>query len=253
MECITSRNNEKVKYACSLKKTGAQGTDAVLAEGLRLCADAAANGVEMETCFLTAKWQGNPEVQKIIAASRSVYLIEEHISDKLADTKHPQGVFCICRKPTAVHTIDTKGKYLFLENTRDPGNFGTMMRTAEAFGLSGIMAYGCCDAFSPKVMRASMGAVFRFPVIEVADENDFLAGLTAAGMQLYCSVVEPDAADVSVLSGKQGIITAVGNEANGLSESIITRGTRITIHMSGRAESFNASQAATVMMYEMSK
>lgn len=252
METITSRNNAKIKYACSLKKA-ARESAFVLAEGIRLCEDAVQNGVEIDTCFLTEALAEDARGAAIAAAAAHSYLIDTSVSQKLADTKHPQGIFCICKKPTLDTAIQTKGKYLFLENIRDPGNFGTMLRTAEAFGLSGIMAYGCCDVFSPKVMRASMGAVFRFPVIEVADETAFLAQMQADGMHLYCSVVDPTAADVSVLAGKEGIITAVGNEANGLSETVTAGGTRITIHMSGRAESFNASQAATVMMYEMAK
>ena len=251
MERITSRNNAKIKYACSLKKA-ARESAFVLAEGLRLCEDAAQNGVEIDTCFLTEALAKDVRGAHIAAAAAQSYLIDTPVCEKLTDTKNPQGIFCVCKKPHFDAQVDVHGKYLFLENIRDPGNFGTMLRTAEAFGLSGVITYGCCDAFSSKAMRASMGAVFRFPIIE-AGTLDYLDTLTAAGMQLFCAVVAGQAEDVRVLAGKSGVITAVGNEANGLSEALIARGTRITIPMAGRAESFNASQAATVMMYEMSK
>ena len=251
MDKITSRSNPKIKYACSLKNnyTG----DFLLAEGLRLCRDAAQNGVPIRTCFLSEKMLESGACAEILAASEETYCISESVCDKLGDTKNPQGVFCICRKPATEHTVNTGGKYLFLENVRDPGNFGTMLRTAEAFGLSGIMAAGCCEVFAPKVLRASMGAVFRFPVIKAENAGAFLSDCISKGMHLYCAVVDSAAADVAVLEGKSGIIAAVGNEANGLSGAMLALGESFTIHMAGRAESFNASQAATVIMYEMSK
>ena len=251
MEKITSRNNPKIKYACSLKN--ARETAFVLAEGLRLCRDAAENGIAISTCFLTEKMYQSGECAAILEASQASFLIEQSVSEKLAETKNPQGIFCICQKPQLSCEIDSSGKYLLLEQVRDPGNFGTMVRTAEAFGLSGILACDCCDAFSAKAMRASMGAVFRFPVIEIEQEEAFLRDIVGKGMNLYCAVVESAAADVGTLARQQGIITAVGNEANGLSRETLALGTPVTIHMAGRAESFNVSQAATVIMYEMAK
>lgn len=254
MEKITSRNNPKIKYACSLKKSAARNEEKLLlAEGLRLCRDAAENGVNIEQCFLTEQLASSPECENIINVSKHTYIIDGHIAEKLADTKNPQGIFCVCEMPKAQEKIAFEGKYIFLENLRDPGNLGTVIRTAEAFGLSGAVLFGCCDAYSPKVLRASMGAVFRFPLIEVSDETEFINSALQGGMELFCAVVNPDAEDVKVLEGKKGVITAVGNEANGLCENILSFGRNITVHMAGRAESFNASQAATILMYEMSK
>ena len=142
------------------------------------------------------------------------------------------------------------GKYIYLENLQDPGNLGTVIRTAEAFGLSGAIVRAGCDVFSPKALRASMGAAFRLPLIE--DDGSVLQDALSKGMHLYCAVVDAAAADSALLRGKSGVITAVGNEANGLCEETVRLGTPVTIHMAGRAESFNASQAATVLMYEMS-
>lgn len=251
MEKITSRNNEKIKYACSLKKAGARKSEGkLLAEGLRLCLDAAENGVEIDFCFISKKELENERVKPILNVAKASFIIEEHIALKLADTKNPQGIFCVCTPTPTEKIIDTNGKYILLENIADPGNLGTAIRTAEAFGLSGAVLKGCCDVFSPKALRASMGASFRFPVIE-DDDMSVLRESLSKGMNLYCSVVDSDAEDVKALRGKSGIFCAIGNEANGLSDEIKALGERITIHMRGRAESFNASQAATVVMYEM--
>ena len=251
MEKITSRKNEKIKFACQLKAADFRDSEGLLlAEGLRLCADAAENGVEIEACFLTEKMLEGKKCDNILAHSNHNYIIDEHIADKLADTKHPQGIFCICKKPQEKEQVDLQGKYIYLESIQDPGNLGTALRTAEAFGLSGAMLCGCCDAFSPKALRAAMGATFRLPLI--ADDNrQILQDCTGKGMNLYCAVVAGTAEDISIIRGKKGIIAAVGNEANGLSEEILAVGTPVTIHMAGRAESLNASQAATVVMYEM--
>ena len=156
MEKITSRNNEKIKYACSLKKSGTRKSEGkLLAEGLRLCLDAARNGVEIETCFVLEKELANERVKPILSAAKSVFIIEEHIALKLADTKNPQGIFCVCTPAPSEKIIDAEGKYILLENIADPGNLGTAIRTAEAFGLSGAILKGCCDVFAPKALRAS--------------------------------------------------------------------------------------------------
>ena len=251
MERITSRNNEKIKYACALKKAAVRSAEGkLLAEGLRLCADAAANGVAIESCFITEKLLQNEAAKPVLEAAQAVYRIDEPVAEKLADTKNAQGIFCVCSYKEPVTEIAPEGRYILLENLQDPGNLGTAIRTAEAFGLSGAVLCGCCDAFSPKALRASMGAAFRFPLI-ADEEGTLLQEALCKGMHLYCAVVDGDAQDVKVLRGKTGIITAVGNEANGLSEKLRALGQPVTIHMSGRAESLNASQAATVLMYEM--
>lgn len=254
MEKITSRNNPKIKYACSLKKLSVSKSEGkVLAEGVRLCEDAALNGISIEACFVTESLAGSSECEYIIGKSKYTYIIENHVAEKLSDTKNPQGVFCVCELKNSAEKIDYSGKYIFLENLRDPGNLGTVIRTAEAFGMSGVIVNGCCSAFSQKALRASMGAAFRFPVIEAENKIDFLNDALNNGMSLYAAVPDAAAEDVSVLTGKNACIVAVGNEGDGLSEELISLCKPVTIHMSGRAESLNAAQAATVLMYEITK
>lgn len=254
MEKITSRNNPKIKYACSLKKMSVSKSEGkVLAEGVRLCKDAAINGVEIESCFITEELSGNEECKYIIDKSKYTYIIENHVAEKLSDTKNPQGVFCVCVLGSNDEKIDYSGRYIFLENIQDPGNLGTVLRTAEAFAMSGVIVCGCCSAYNRKALRASMGAAFRFPVIEAENKIVFLENAIKNGMSFYGAVPDSSAEDVSVISGKKSSIVAVGNEGDGLSEELISLSRKITIHMAGRAESLNAAQAATVLMYEMTK
>ena len=252
METITSRANAKIKYAAALKKADFRRSEGcILVEGVRLCEDAARNGVRIAQCFITEKLLEKDACKTVVAAAEECFLIAEHIAEKLSDTKTPQGIFCVCRQPQMHRTLPPEGKFILLENLQDPGNLGTAIRTAEAFGLTGAILCGCCDAFSPKAMRASMGAGFRFLLFE---DNDYclVEDFVCKGIPLYCAVVDTDAADVRVLREKQSMIVAVGNEGNGLSQKLRAMGEPITIHMAGRAESLNAAQAATVLMYEMS-
>ena len=254
MEKITSRNNPKIKYACSLKKLSFSKSEGkVLAEGVRLCEDAALNSIPIESCFVTEALAGSGECEYIMKKSKYTYIIESHVAQKLSDTKNPQGIFCVCALKKAKEKIDYSGEYIFLENLRDPGNLGTVIRTAEDFGMSGVIVSGCCSAYSQKALRASMGAAFRFPVIEAESKIEFLSNAKNNGMSLYAAVPDASAEDVSAISGKDACIVAVGNEGDGLSEELISISEPVTIHMAGRAESLNAAQAATVLMYEITK
>lgn len=252
METITSRNNEKIKYACSLKESKFRLKEsAVLIEGLRLCRDAALNNADIKSCFLCEEQYYSGKADIIVSAAEKVYIIEEHIAEKLSDTKSTQQIFCVCAMPDTPKEFNNGGAYVLLEKIRNPGNLGTILRTAEAFGLSGAVLCGCCDVYSPKVMRAAMGAVFRFPLFKAENEAEFIAEKKSAGMKFYCTVVDENAADIKSASFSGGTFVAVGNEGEGLESETIKLGESITIHMKGRAESLNAAQAATVIMYEM--
>ena len=254
MEKITSRTNPKIKYACSLKKSNVSKAERkVLCEGLRLCEDIAGNGVFIETAFITESAFNTAKCGNIIDKSKYTYIVDEAVADKLSDTKNAQGIFVVCALPEMKSELLFSGKYIFLENIGNPGNLGTIIRTAEAFGLSGAVISGSCNPFSSKAVRASMGAVFRFPIIETEDKLSFIENAIKNGMKFYCAVVDSSADDISKIQSEGGVIAAVGNEANGLSDEILALGEALTIHMSGRAESLNASQAATVIMYELSK
>ena len=167
MEKITSRENAKVKYACRLASSGAfrRAEGRFLAEGRKLCPELC-RGAELETLFCTeSALEKCPELSELPGEH---YLVEDHVADKLADVGTHQGVFGVFRTP--VHTLEevkTGGRYLALERVQDPGNVGTLLRSAAAFGFDGVLlSDGCASVFAPKTLRASMGAAVRIPVIE---------------------------------------------------------------------------------------
>jgi TrmH family RNA methyltransferase len=140
-----------------------------------------------------------------------------------------------------------------LENTADPANLGAIARTAEALGISGlVISSQGCDPFSPKAQRAGMGALLRLPIYISSELISDLKGLSDKGFSLFASVVQDADSDVSKVKYPENCCVLIGNEANGLTNEIISVcDQKITITMKGRAESLNAAAAACMIMWEM--
>ena len=233
------------------KKTGL-----FLAEGARLCADAAGNGVEIETLFVTAaaaeKYAALLEPAVRAAARR--YEIAESVAEKLSDTAHPQGVFCVCRKPERALTLQPDGFYVITENLQNPDNLGAIARTAEAFGANGLLVAGGCDVYQPKALRASMGALLRFPVAFAADAPAEIERFRSAGLAVYAAALTPEAADIRAVPKTGGAAVVIGNEGAGVSPEALAASTgSVIIPMAGKAESLNAAAAAAVLLWEFTK
>lgn len=259
MLSITSRNNEKIKNAAKLcaessyrKKTGK-----FFLEGLRLCCDAAENGIHPEEVFVTenALEKYASEVEVLLASCSNVYVITEEIASKLSDTKNNQGVFCICKtldKFSNIDKINYNGMYIAMENIQTPDNLGAAARTAEALGLDGIIVSGGCDIYNPKALRAAMGSLLRLDVFSVPDLPMFIENCNKNSMNTYAAVPDSTVLSVTEMDKSKGVVCVVGNEGNGLTEKTISScGSKITIPMKGRAESLNAAAAACMIMWEM--
>lgn len=258
---ITSRKNRLVQEAAALISRGEQRREKglFLCEGARLCQDAALSGIEVEICFFTAKAleRYGGYLKPILSVCKQAFTVEEHVAELLSSTKSPQGIFCVCRSPlTLSGDFQSQGSCVVLENLQDPGNLGTVLRTAEALGISWAVLLGaCCDPLSPKVLRASMGAVFRLGLWEERSPQKLQELLESRGYVLHAAVPDPSAKRVTEVDFSQGLhAVCIGNEGNGLSpETIALCGDRVAIPMEGRAESLNASAAATILMWEMKR
>lgn len=254
---ITSRKNTEVRAAAALADSAAERKKQglFLAEGARLCEDAAKSGVTIRKVFVTdaALQKYAVYLAPVLRQAREVYRVEEHVAELLADTRHTQGVFCLCETPAARETR-LAGKWAALEKIQDPSNLGTIMRTAEALGLAGLLLVGGCDAFSPKVIRASMGAAFRLPLLFCADimQAARLPGMEE--MACFAAVPEASAKPLGSFPFPENAVVFIGNEGGGLSEEAVRFcGQAITIPMKGRAESLNAAAAAAICLWEAVK
>ncbi len=254
---ITSRDNRVVKGYRHLMSDAKyrRETGLFVIEGARLCEDAVRSRIAIETALITerAREQYRAAAAAVEQAAAQSFVIPDSLAQYLSDTDSPQGVFCICRIPALAGEVCTDGRYAALERIQDPGNLGTMIRTAEAFGLTGIfLSDGCCDPFSPKVVRSSMGGVFRLPLFAVGRLPEVLPQLHEKGLRSYACVVDRTATAVQEICFEAGSICVIGNEGNGLTAVTADACTeRITIPMAGRAESLNASMAAGIVFWEM--
>ena len=252
MEKITSRENAKIKYACRLASSGAfrRSEGKFLAEGRKLCPELC-RGAALETLFCTeAALEKCPELAGLPGEH---YLVEDHVADKLADVGTHQGVFGVFRTP--VHTLEevkTGGRYLALERVQDPGNVGTLLRSAAAFGFDGVLlSKGCAAPFAPKTLRASMGAAGRLPVAPVQDLPQALQQLRARGVVcLAAALYHSRPLDEAPQSYPDGLCAVIGSEGQGLTDAAVQAcDMAVRIPMTDLVESLNAGVAGSVLLW----
>ena len=260
MISLSSKDNAVIKNAAKLMKSAKhrRREGLFIAEGLRVCMDAVRSGAEIKALFITEQaLEKNPaEADALQTAAEKAYLLSPALFAHISDTQTPQGVLCVIKtldKTAEFDTIKIGGKFLALDNVQDPNNLGAVLRSAEAFGVSGVILSGdCCDVFNPKVVRGSMGAVFRLPVLHVESLETFFA--QNPQLNTYAAVVHASAEKVTDISFCEPCAVVIGNEGNGLKpETVAACKHSITIPMNGKAESLNASVAAAILIWEMVK
>lgn len=254
---ITSKDNKIIKTVSKLQTVGRsrKSNGLFVVEGLRLCNDAYLN--DFEFSFLIVSDSGyskhQTEIDEMLNSAECAYIVPDELFLKISDTVSPQGIIGVIKyKDNSNANFIEGGKYIALENIQDPSNLGAIARSAEAFGITAIIiSSNGCDAFSPKALRASMGALLRINVCTVDNVLDFLK---SKNIKTFACVVDADATDISEVNFNAPCAALIGNEGNGLSEYTKENcDEKITIHMSGRAESLNAAAAATVVIWQMQK
>ena len=250
---ITSKDNPVVRHYRKLceNKRWRRSSRQFPAEGLRLVRESVQAGM-CETVLLTAQ-----AAEKYAGEFPGALVLSDELGRRMADTEHPQGVFAVCRMPDTALTpqrLDPQGRYLVLYELQDPGNMGMIQRTADALGIDGVIVCRSCDIYSPKTVRATMGAVFRLPVWEAQDAAGLAGMLQAAGVRSFAAVLHRDARLLTDgLLGK-GCAVWIGNEGSGLAgEAVEVCQEKVMIPMTGHAESLNAAMAAGILMWEMMK
>lgn len=189
-------------------------------------------------------------------------ILTDNVFKEAAETVTPQGVLAIVKQPEyslqelldgtgrGKDSADSSLRFLFLENLRDPGNLGTILRTAEGAGITGvILSKGSVDIFNPKVIRSTMGSIFRVPFLYVEDTLAAMKLLQENGVMLYAAYLSgSEEYDKIAYANRSAII--IGNEANGLlPETAAAADVCVRIPMAGELESLNAAVAAAILMY----
>lgn len=262
MKEITSKDNAVIKQACLLVSSKKERRKAGLfvAEGVRLCDDLLKSSIKIEYLLYTEVAQKDyPDlIDKLKNAVAESAQISENLAKRISDTQNPQGVFCICRmldKQQNLYRINSGDRYLVLENIRDPGNLGTLIRAAESFGINAvILCDECADIYSPKVIRSTMGSLFRMPVFSFKSGKEAAEELKKCGITSFAAVLDNDADDIEDIEFSSGSAVFIGNEANGLEIDTVKECDRkFIIKIRGRNESLNAAIAGSVAMWEMTK
>ena len=254
MQIITSRDNLNVKRIAKLtKRNEARKEGVIYLEGTRLCEEALLSGQKAKEVIVTEdkiSWakEFTPDLEPLV--------LSKDVFSKISQTVNPQGVAIVINEPRISADIPVRGDgrdiYVVLENTQDPGNLGTIIRMADAFGLTAVIASPTtCDPYNDKVIRATMGSVWHIPVVRKTMDECFeffnLNGVETLAMHLKGG--ELDVKDLTLPCAY-----FIGNEGDGLTDMTTAKCTKlIKIPMKGKAESLNAAVAASVIGYELSK
>lgn len=252
---LTGLQNPMVKAAAELKqKKYRQQQGLFLAEGLRTVEEAVRYGA-VQSIFYTAIEDDRTRAVLEEAAAKQIKLVcvSDKVLKKITDTETPQGIIAVCEmRSKRLDDFLASGKMLLvLDRVTDPGNIGTMLRTADAAGVGGLLLLqGCADIYAPKTVRASMGSLFHLPVLSGLSEELLVQAARKAGYELLVTCL--DGADNLYKADLKGRLAFVmGNEANGVSPDLLAAADkRVFIPMQGRAESLNVAMAAGIVMFE---
>lgn len=245
MDRITSRTNPRIQRARSLRESKyRRETGCHYIEGDKLVREALTSDVALSTVFVREGYRGEVDFPC------EIVLVTDSVMEALSTAGTPQNLCAVAKTPDQTLPKSFTGTVLLLEDVQDPGNVGTLIRTADALGISCVfLSPQCADPFSPKTLRASMGSVYHLPVY-VADIPAALRALAAQGYTCLCGhlkgseVLPPKTPKMALL---------VGNEGNGVTDASAALCYPYRLPMPGKAESLNAAVFGAIMLYELTK
>ena len=259
MNKITSKDNKLIKLVQNLisskKSRDLEGLFVV--EGLKPVMELTKE-YEIVSIIVSQDFAKLNENSLLNANDSITYEIPDNLYKGLSYMTSPEGIMAIVKKPTFdINMLLTNDilKLIYLDNIQDPGNLGTIIRTADAFNISGvILSKNSVDAFSPKVVRSTMGSMFHLPIITEVDNIETLNKLKENNIQVLATNIKSNnfISDININESK--ICVVIGNEAHGVQKEIIDiSDDSFKIKMPGRAESLNAGIAASIIMYELTR
>jgi TrmH family RNA methyltransferase len=220
------------------------------AEGPTLLDEAARSGLRPREIYATAGGLERFAAARWEADGIPVYLVGDRVFERLSDLETPTGVLAVFDLPawTVAEVLAGDGPVLLLAGVNDPGNAGTLVRSAEAFGAAGVLfGRGGADPFAPKVVRAAMGSIFRLSVAAV-DPEELLAAAAAAGRPVVATDTEGE--EIGVVGIPPNAVLAVGNERRGVRDWLPRWDRAVRIRQRSSTESLNAAVAGSIVLYE---
>lgn len=252
---ITSASNQQIKNISALIKKAKERRNkgCFVVEGRKMCLEAPKDRI-----IATYVSESFAKESTFVSEIKGSYeIVADNIFKSITDTQTPQGILSIVKMPE--YSLDSlldgdRTHLLILDSIQDPGNLGTMLRTGEGAGITGlIMNKTTVDIYNPKTIRSTMGSLYRVPFIIVDDLVDTLSKLKEYGVKLYAAHLKGESSyDKQSYKGACGFL--IGNEGNGLSDEVAEcADTYIRIPMEGEVESLNAAVSAALLMYECSR
>ena len=255
MQVITSKDNELVKHIRKLKdKKYRDESNEFIIEGTNLIEEAVKEKAKIKKviiCEDTTKTYEIPTSIRLEIAKYECIYVSEKIFNLITQVTNPQGIMAVVEKTTKEDEIDyTQDLIVMLDDIQDPGNLGTILRTIDSIGLKQIIvSKETADAFNPKVVRSTMGAIFRIKIIESENLIDTIKNIKKHHFKLVVTSLQTDNTIYDINYNKKIIV--IGNEGNGVSKEIQDMADeKIKIPMLGKTESLNASVATGIVLYE---
>lgn len=250
MEKIVSKKNERVKAWKKLHTKKERDTSAsYLIEGFHLISEALQYGAPVQEMMISQEVKDElyPDYPQ-----ENMVLISKEIAAYLSDTESPQGIFAVVKKEDQLIPEDFTRPYLFLDNVQDPGNVGTMIRTADAAGYGGVvLGKGTVDLYNSKVLRSTQGGHFHFPVYQ-GELTEWFEKFKAADFPIYGTELNVNAVSYREIAapGVYGLV--MGNEGKGMNPELLKQTTKnLYIPIEGQAESLNVAVAAGILMFSL--
>lgn len=254
MSAISSRDNPRVRRWHGLARDAAlrRKESSALVEGAHLVAACLESRIAIKSLILSKDGAQRAELALLVERSgKSPVLLSDALFRHISDAKAPAGIAAEIAIPAPDRGLAAAQSCVFLEGIQDAGNVGAILRSAAAFGIAhAVLGHGCADAWSPKVLRAGMGAHF---VLKLLENADLQAAVTSFGGKTICTVPRGGSPLVEAdLSGRVGWL--LGAEGQGVSEALSKRAAlKVSIPMPGGAESLNVAAAAAICFYEFSR
>lgn len=270
-EIIQSRQNPKVRFVCGLtEKKKRRESGLFRLDGMKLFEEAILGDLSLHSVYV--REPASESVNRLLSSAlrkgrigeEQVFFVSEAVFEKLSEEKSPEGVLAVAYMPTSLHQrlaaseaadrLAKEPRLLLVEAIRDPGNLGTVIRSAAALGIDTLVLSGTsADLYHPRTVRSAMGALFRLPTVTVEDEefSTLISRIRESGRRVFAAALTDEAMTLGSFSMRRGDCFVIGNEGHGLTEKVIDAcDSAVVIPMRPGNESLNAAAAAAICIWE---